>query len=121
MPGHIFFIHNKLHRLKDIRDRQGQHQGPPKEMSLSYDNKPSTAHDEFALGSASPVPGEQMAPYEPGGAEEKVGDKVTHHLDYWLTCFAGLHAQARLPTNPGHLVHVCHGTSCFATCSRHQY
>ena len=49
-------------------------------MSLSYDNKPSIAHDEFALGSASVGLGEQMAPYEPGGAEEKVGGEMARHL-----------------------------------------
>jgi hypothetical protein len=46
-------------------------------MSLSYDNKPSTMHEEFAMGSVSDARGEEIAPYEPGGAEEKVSVEIT--------------------------------------------
>ena len=51
-------------------------------MPLSYDdNKPTTVHDEFALGSAQTRRGEEIAQYEPGGAEEKVGDQIFRHPD----------------------------------------
>ncbi|GHJ88969.1 hypothetical protein NliqN6_5371 [Naganishia liquefaciens] len=51
-------------------------------MPLSYDdNKPTTVHDEFALGSAQTGRGEEIAQYEPGGAEEKA---FIRKLDYRL-------------------------------------
>lgn len=43
-------------------------------MSLSYDTKPTTMHDEFAMDSISDARADEGAPYEPGGAEEKVCD-----------------------------------------------
>lgn len=42
-------------------------------MSLSYDTKPTAMHEEFAMGSLD-ARVEEVEPYEPGGAEEKVGD-----------------------------------------------
>lgn len=40
-------------------------------MSLPYDNKPTTKHEEFAMDVLD-AQAEEVAPYEPGGAEEKV-------------------------------------------------
>ncbi|KAJ9094626.1 hypothetical protein QFC19_007839 [Naganishia cerealis] len=40
-------------------------------MSLSYDTKPTTIHEDFAIASVSDARAHDGAPYEPGGAEEK--------------------------------------------------
>jgi hypothetical protein len=40
-------------------------------MSLSYDTKPTAMHEEYAMGSLD-ARVEEVEPYEPGGAEEKV-------------------------------------------------
>lgn len=49
-------------------------------MSLPYDAKPSAMHEEFAMG-AMHARVQEIEPYEPGGAEEKVGedDPLTSH------------------------------------------
>ncbi|KAJ9119048.1 hypothetical protein QFC22_003539 [Naganishia vaughanmartiniae] len=40
-------------------------------MSLPYDNKPSTMHEEFVMDAMPTYANDSVAPYEPGGAEEK--------------------------------------------------
>jgi hypothetical protein len=47
-------------------------------MSVPYDNKPTTMHEEFAMDAIPRYPaGDSVAPYEPGGAEEKVRSLLT--------------------------------------------
>lgn len=66
-------------------------------------------HEEFAMGSATDARAEEVAPYEPGGIEEKVGGEAV--LLSWtaLTVALDLHPQARYSIDSHHLVHVCYG------------